>query len=85
MMRNLAGNMDGRVLCHNHITTPSLTSLSMIIDKAGLRVVHAEPYCSGLSGGRVGRMLRMAGKALWPLSLHRIVFAPSIFAVAVKK
>ena len=85
MMRNLAGNMEGRVLCHNHITTPSLASTSMMMDKAGLRVVHVEPYCGGLSGGRVGRMLRMAGKVLWRLSSNRIVFAPSIFAVAVKK
>jgi 2-polyprenyl-3-methyl-5-hydroxy-6-metoxy-1,4-benzoquinol methylase len=84
MMRNVSGNMDGRVLCHNHITTPSLNSVRLMMQKAGLKVVHAEPYCSGLSGGRVGRVLRLAGRALWPLSFRKIVFAPSIFAVAVK-
>jgi 2-polyprenyl-3-methyl-5-hydroxy-6-metoxy-1,4-benzoquinol methylase len=84
LMRKAPGNMEGRVLCHNHITTPSLRSATLMMKKAGLQVIHAEPYCSGLSGGRVGRVLRVLGRVIWVLSLRRIVFAPSIFLVAVK-
>jgi ubiquinone/menaquinone biosynthesis C-methylase UbiE len=85
LMRRLPGNMEGRVLCHNHITTPSLTSARLMMEKAGLRVIYSSPYCSGLRGGRLGNILRVAGKVLWILSFKRIVFAPSIFLVAVKK
>lgn len=84
-MKHAPGNMpSSRVLCHNHIITPSLKSVRLMMQKAGLSVVHAEPYCSGLTGGQVGRLLRASSKIVWPLSLRRVVFAPSIFAVAVK-
>jgi len=39
---------------------------------------------SGLSGGPVGKILRAVGKIVWILSFRRIIFAPSIFLVAVK-
>jgi len=84
MRRKFPGNMDGRVLCHNHLITPSLISAKLMMKKAGLRVVHAAPYCSGLSGGLAGKILRTTGKVLWVLSFKQIVFAPSIFLVAVK-
>lgn len=85
MFRRFPGHMTWRVLCHNHITTPSPTSVRLMMEQAGLRVVRLEPYCSGLSGGWVGRALRVAGQAIWWLSFKRIVFAPSIFAVAVRR
>lgn len=85
MFKRFPGHMTWRVLCHNHITTPSPTSARLMMEQAGLRVVHVEPYCSGLSGGGVGKLLRVAGKVLWWLSGKRIVFAPSIFLVAVKR
>jgi 2-polyprenyl-3-methyl-5-hydroxy-6-metoxy-1,4-benzoquinol methylase len=85
MFRRFPGHMTWRVLCHNHITTPSPTSARLMMEKAGLTVVHTEPYCSGLSGGAVGRLLRAAGKAIWWLSFKQIVFAPSIFVVAAKR
>src|SRR5487761_711767 len=84
MRRKLPGNMDGSVLRHNHMITPSLISARLMMKKAGLKVIYAAPYCSGLSGGRAGKILIMAGKVLWILSFKQIVFAPSIFLVAVK-
>lgn len=85
MMRKAPGNIEaGRVLCHNHITTPSLRSAKLMMEKAGLRVVHTAPYCSGLNGGRLGQILRLAGNVVWGMSFKRIVFAPSIFLVAVR-
>lgn len=85
MRRKLPGNMDGsRVLCHNHMITPSLKSARLMMKKAGLKVIYAAPYCSGLSGGSAGKILRIAGKVLWIFSFKQIVFAPSIFLVAIK-
>src|SRR5260370_25471328 len=62
LMRRFPGNMEGRVLCHNHITTPSLTSARLMMEQAGLRVIYASPYCSGLRGGGLGNILRLVGK-----------------------
>src|SRR5204862_421609 len=63
MRRKLPGNMDGsRVLCHNHMITPSLKTARLMMKKAGLKVIYAAPYCSGLSGGSAGKILRIAGK-----------------------
>lgn len=85
MMRKAPGNMQGRVLCHNHITTPSLRSAVLMMEKAGLKVVYAAPYCSGLNGGRLGPILKILGRVAWVTSFKRVIFAPSIFLVAVRQ
>jgi hypothetical protein len=85
LRNNHAGAMvNERVLIHNHITTPSVRSVELWMEKAGLKVIHVQPYCSGLRGGRLGKFLPMAAALLWHLSFKRIAFAPSIFAIAVK-
>lgn len=85
LRKNYAGAMvNERVLIHNHITTPSVRSVELWMEKAGLKVIHVQPYCSGLRGGRLGKFLPMAAALLWRLSFKRIAFAPSIFAIAVK-
>ena len=83
--KRFPGNMvDNRVLIHNHLNTFSLESAKLMMKQAGLRVIFISPYCSGLSGGRLGHILKFAGKLLWMLSFERIVLAPSIFIVAEK-
>jgi 2-polyprenyl-3-methyl-5-hydroxy-6-metoxy-1,4-benzoquinol methylase len=85
MRRKYPGNMEeGRVLVHNHLITPSMKSVKLMMKKAGLKLVHLSPYCSGLSGGRLGKGLKLAGKVLWVASFGRVAFAPSVFAIAVK-
>jgi len=84
MRRKFPGNMEeGRVLIHNHLITPSRKGVEIMMKKAGLRLVHSSP-CSGLGGGTLGKVLKLAGRVFWVASFGRIVFAPSIFALAVK-
>ena len=86
LRRRFPGNMQqGRVLIHNHLITPTVKSATMMMEQAGLEVIHAGIYCSGLSGGRLGKILKLVGKLLWPLSGHRIAFAPSVFVVGRPK
>jgi 2-polyprenyl-3-methyl-5-hydroxy-6-metoxy-1,4-benzoquinol methylase len=86
MRRSFPGNMEGgRVLIHNHLNTFSLKSAILMMEKAGLSVIHITPYCSGLSGGILGRVLKLVGRILWVISFKKIAFAPSIFIVAHKK
>ena len=85
MRKKFPGNMGNRVLCHNHLNTFSLDSAKLLMEKAGLRVIYVSPYCSGLTGGRLGKILKIFGKLMWIISFKRIVLAPSIFIVADKK
>ena len=86
MRRKFPGNMQGdMVLIHNHINTFSLDAARLIMEKAGLKVVFIAPYCSGLRGGLLGKIIKYMGKLIWLLSLKKIILAPSIFVVAQKK
>jgi ubiquinone/menaquinone biosynthesis C-methylase UbiE len=85
MRRKFPGNMrDGMVLIHNHLNTFSLDAAKLMMEKAGLRVIFISPYCSGLNGGRLGRIIKTVGKLLWLISFKKIAFAPSLFLVAIK-
>lgn len=86
MRKNFPGNMVGNhVLIHNHLNTFSLDSAKLMMEKAGLRIIFTSPYCSGLRGGRLGKILKIVGKLIWLISFKKIIFAPSIFIVADKK
>lgn len=86
MRQRLPFNMkDGRVLIHNHLNTFSLDAAKLMMYKAGFRVIFVSPYSSGLGRGVLGRILKIAGKLLWIVSLRKIAFAPSIFIAADKK
>lgn len=85
MRKQFPGNMTNRVLCHNHINAFSLNSVKLMLEKAGLRVVFTSPYCSGFSGGLLGKILKIVGKLTWFMSFKKIVFAPSIFVLADNK
>lgn len=60
---------------------PSMTSARMIMERAGLEVIWPGPYCSGLSGGAFGKLLKLAGRIIWIISAHRVTFAPSVFVI----
>jgi 2-polyprenyl-3-methyl-5-hydroxy-6-metoxy-1,4-benzoquinol methylase len=86
LRRRFPGNMQqDRVLIHNHLITPTVKSATLMMELAGLEVIHAGIYCSGLSGGRLGKALKVVGQVLWPLSGRRIAFAPSVFVVGRPK
>jgi hypothetical protein len=83
LRKKFPGNMRNEmVLIHNHLNTPTVKSAKLMMEKAGLEVIYTTPYCSGLSGGRIGGILKIIGNALWPLSIKRVALAPSIFLVA---
>ncbi len=84
MRKKFPGNMDNRVLCHNHLNTFSLKSAQLMMEKAGFNVIYITPYCSGLSGGKLGKILKYLGIIVWFLSFKKIVLAPSLFVVAKK-
>jgi 2-polyprenyl-3-methyl-5-hydroxy-6-metoxy-1,4-benzoquinol methylase len=86
MRRKFPGNMQGdMVLIHNHINTFSLDAARVMMEKAGLRVIFISLYCSGLRGGRLGKMIKYIGKLIWLISFKKIILAPSIFIAADKK
>jgi len=83
MRKNMPGNMqEGRVLVHNHINTFSVNSVTLMIEKAGLKVKYISPI--GWRGGYIGKVGRLIAYLLWLFSHKRIAFAPSIFFVANK-
>jgi len=86
MRRTFPGNMQGdMVLIHNHINTFSIKAARLLMEKAGLKVVFIAPYCSGLRGGLLGKMIKCIGTLVWLLSFKKIILAPSIFIAAEKE
>lgn len=84
MRKNMPGNMQGgRVLVHNHINTFSVNSVTLMIEKAGLKVRYIRSI--GWRGGHLGKVGRLIAYLLWLFSHKRIAFAPSIFLVANKQ